>query len=69
MRRTVVRRDEFFARWSGRCCYCDEPAEHIDHVTPISAGGIDAPSNLVPACSRCNYSKGALSLAEWATNF
>jgi 5-methylcytosine-specific restriction endonuclease McrA len=61
-------RTEIFARWSG-CCYCDAPAEHLDHVTPISRQGADAEWNLVPACATCNTSKGAKTLAEWATTF
>jgi hypothetical protein len=62
-------RAEIFSRWSGRCCYCDAPAEHLDHVTPISRQGADAEWNLVPACATCNCSKGAKTLAEWAATF
>ncbi|WP_420706311.1 HNH endonuclease [Streptomyces sp. NRRL S-475] len=58
-----------FARWGGLCCYCDRPAEHLDHVTPISKGGGDVLSNVVPACADCNLSKAALTLAEWAATF
>ncbi|MFI8452188.1 HNH endonuclease [Streptomyces erythrochromogenes] len=64
-----VRKDELFPRWSGFCCYCDGPAEHIDHVTPISRGGDDRLANVVPACSPCNLDKAALTLAEWAATF
>jgi hypothetical protein len=28
-------------------------------------GGLDAPDNVVPACLRCNQSKGAKSLLFW----
>ena len=59
-------RTEIFARWGSACCYCDSPAEHLDHVQPISRGGADAAWNLVPACKSCNLSKGAKTLAEWA---
>ena len=62
-------RAEIFARWGGMCCYCDSPAEHLDHVTPISRGGADAAPNLVPACAPCNQSKGAKRLVEWAATF
>ncbi|WP_073772731.1 HNH endonuclease signature motif containing protein [Streptomyces sp. MJM1172] len=64
-----VRKDELFSRWSGLCCYCDGPAEHIDHVTPISKGGADTLGNVVPACAPCNLAKSALTLAEWAATF
>ncbi|MFG3405618.1 HNH endonuclease [Streptomyces sp. NPDC048142] len=62
-------RAETFARYAETCAYCDAPAEHIDHVNPISKGGADAPHNLLPACAPCNLSKGAKSLAEWAATF
>jgi len=46
--------------------YCDAPAAHVDHVIPRSRGGSDDIDNLVPACARCNLSKGARTLQEWA---
>ena len=62
-------RAEIFARYSWRCAYCDAPAEHLDHVQPLSRGGADAPRNLLPACASCNLSKSAKTLAEWASTF
>jgi 5-methylcytosine-specific restriction endonuclease McrA len=62
-------RSSILARWSDTCTYCDAPAEHLDHVQPISRGGADAAPNLVPACANCNLSKGAKTLAEWAQTF
>jgi 5-methylcytosine-specific restriction endonuclease McrA len=59
-------RAEIFSRWGNACVYCDAPAQHLDHVHPISKGGADAPHNLVPACVPCNLSKGAKTLAEWS---
>lgn len=56
-------------RWRGRCAYCDALAEHLDHVHPLSKGGADAEHNIVPACQKCNLSKGAKTLAEWAETF
>jgi 5-methylcytosine-specific restriction endonuclease McrA len=44
-------------------------ATHLDHVHPLSRGGADAEHNIVPACARCNLSKGAKTLAEWAQSF
>jgi 5-methylcytosine-specific restriction endonuclease McrA len=64
-RTAPYKRAEVFARWGGRCCYCDAPAEHLDHVTPLSRGGRDVLANVVPACADCNLSKAALTLAEW----
>jgi 5-methylcytosine-specific restriction endonuclease McrA len=64
-RKAPYSRAEVFARWGGQCCYCDAPAEHLDHVVPLSRGGRDVLSNVVPACAACNLAKAALTLAEW----
>ncbi len=40
------------------CAYCPQPATSIDHVLAIVNGGLDEPDNVVPACKRCNSSKG-----------
>lgn len=59
-------------RDGGACVYCGRTAEEsgahlqLDHLTPRSAGGEDAPENLVTACRRCNSARQDLSLAEWA---
>lgn len=63
------KRSDIFARWDGACCYCDAPAEHLDHVKPISRGGADVARNIVPACADCNLSKGARSLADWVASW
>ena len=47
------------------CHYCDDPAEHLDHIHPISRGGLHTASNVVPACAPCNLSKGSKTLDEW----
>ncbi|MFE4367961.1 MULTISPECIES: HNH endonuclease [unclassified Streptomyces] len=52
--------------WRWRCAYCpDGRAEHLDHVVPLSKGGTDTADNMVPACAKCNLSKGAKTLMEW----
>lgn len=51
----------------GNCCaYCggDGPL-HLDHVQPLSRGGLHTPGNLVPACQRCNISKQAKPVEAW----
>jgi hypothetical protein len=63
------KRSEIFARWGNLCCYCDAPAEHLDHVHALSKGGADAAHNLVPACAPCNLTKSDKSLADWASTF
>ncbi|OKI71401.1 HNH endonuclease [Streptomyces sp. MJM1172] len=57
------------ARWGSACAYCGKRAEHLDHVVPLSRGGEDVESNMVPACAPCNLSKGAKTLEEWAATF
>lgn len=56
----VFRRDNF------TCVYCGrgspEVTLHCDHVVAHSKGGSDDQSNLVTACSDCNYGKGAKSV-------
>ena len=47
------------------CVYCGGPAEHADHVVPLSRGGAHVVGNLVPACAKCNTSKSARTLPEW----
>jgi hypothetical protein len=44
------------------CSYCLQPAACWDHVNPWSRGGSDHPSNLVPACAKCNGRKRDNSL-------
>jgi len=48
------------------CAYCgsNEPF-HLDHVDPLARGGLHTPSNLAPACQRCNLSKSAKPVEAW----
>lgn len=43
------------------CAYCTRALTRVtaqrDHVKPVSAGGSEWPSNLVPACATCNMRK------------
>lgn len=49
-----------------RCAWCiNGPAEHDDHVLPLSLGGLHVPENIVPACARCNTRKGASLPERW----
>jgi 5-methylcytosine-specific restriction endonuclease McrA len=57
-RRAVLRRD------GGRCAYCSEPADTVDHVVPRSRGGRHEWSNVVAACKRDNLAKGDRLLSE-----
>jgi 5-methylcytosine-specific restriction enzyme A len=52
-------RDQILARDRWTCRRCGERASHIDHITPIAAGGTDHPANLQALCGVCNLAKGA----------
>ena len=48
------------ADFNGLCAYCQErPFEHLEHFIPIDAGGGTTVDNCIPACGKCNWSKGA----------
>jgi 5-methylcytosine-specific restriction endonuclease McrA len=56
--------------WNDKCAYCgqppiDEKSLTLDHVKPKSKGGEDLTANCVPACKKCNHSKGSLEWKEW----
>lgn len=48
-----------------KCVYCGGPFEHVDHFIPLANGGTGWPSNLVPACAQCNFSKNSKLPSEW----
>lgn len=52
--------------FDGKCAYCGS-AEHIqqEHVIPVSRGGGTTIGNIVPACRKCNISKGNKTVTEW----
>ncbi|MEV3856092.1 HNH endonuclease signature motif containing protein [Streptomyces sp. NPDC050095] len=60
------RRADVLVRWGG-CCYCDGPAEELDHVVPLAHGGPDIASNVVASCRDCNARKYTKTLADWAS--
>lgn len=47
------------------CLYCDKPSDTIDHIVPLSRGGLHSIGNLVGACSKCNKSKNNKFITEW----
>ena len=58
-------RDFIFNKTKGRCSYCGEKAEEIDHIVLRANGGTDSTLNLTPACRSCNEKKSNLSLKEF----
>lgn len=56
--------------WRGCCAYCCTPFSKtnkptLDHVYPVTRGGIHAPENWAPACQTCNRSKKDKPLDQW----
>lgn len=49
----------------GKCSYCGLPGSTMDHIVPLSRGGVHAISNIAVACLRCNVAKGAKLVSEW----
>ena len=51
------------ARAENRCEYCRAPEYvfnfpfEVEHIVPVSRGGLDEPSNLALACRSCNLCK------------
>jgi hypothetical protein len=53
-----------------RCAYCGDRATEWDHLRPLvknkrPTGHISEIANLVPACGKCNQSKGGRHWREW----
>ena len=51
------------------CVYCGKPHNEndltIDHVHPRCMGGCSHTRNCVPACVKCNQSKGSQNWLNW----
>ena len=51
------------------CFYCQESFHArlltMDHVIPLTKGGLSVKSNLVPCCKSCNSKKKNLLPTEW----
>jgi 5-methylcytosine-specific restriction endonuclease McrA len=62
--------DQLKARFDyhgNKCVYCNSTEDlHADHMIPLSRGGTNFASNMVPACGSCNRSKGAKTPIEFA---
>lgn len=64
-------RAEVFAKVFGGekpyCVYCgrEGTALVLDHAIPVSRGGSNHPSNLLPACEPCNGAKRAKTFSEF----
>ena len=55
----VLKRDKYL------CVYCGTTAKDMDHVLPITRGGMHDVLNMVTCCRPCNSSKGNRTPDEW----
>ena len=58
LRYKILKRDNFSCEICGRTAE-DGAKLHIDHVIPISKGGLTAEENLRVLCEKCNLGKGS----------
>jgi hypothetical protein len=57
----------FFGATPPSCAFCGaSPIQRWDHLVPVSKGGDTTIGNIVPACAKCDDSKGALPFDDWA---
>jgi 5-methylcytosine-specific restriction endonuclease McrA len=66
--RTFTAKDwqTLLTRFDNRCAYCGSQEELTkDHIVPISRGGRHSVGNIIPACWKCNMSKGTKFIVEW----
>lgn len=63
---------EMQAKWNFKCAYCGMglstytgKSAHREHVIPLSRGGRNRASNIVPSCSTCNLSKHTQTGSEY----
>lgn len=67
----VITKEEIAAKFDaqhGRCAYCGVHLTtefDVDHVFPMSRGGMNTVENIAVSCHGCNASKGSLTVAEW----
>lgn len=63
---TIEQWEAILDEFAHRCAYCSAEGDlHLEHMTPLSRGGRHTASNVVPACPRCNLSKGAKTIFEF----
>jgi hypothetical protein len=66
--RMIVRTRDRNRRGELQCSYCGKVCtmeHHLDHMLPMSRGGIHHPDNLCIACPPCNTRKGGMTYEEF----
>jgi 5-methylcytosine-specific restriction endonuclease McrA len=57
---------ELVATYAGLCGYCGRAARlEPEHRTPLSRGGDNSISNIIPSCRNCNAKKATRTEAEY----
>lgn len=59
---------DLFDEQDGKCVACGiELGDnfHLDHIVPLSRGGLNVDSNVQLLCPSCNLSKGNKTMQEW----
>lgn len=69
-RLTLLEWKEILEKFNHKCAYCGEPPEEgtwleLEHLIPLTRGGLHRKHNVVPACGACNKQKGAKTLDEF----
>lgn len=55
-----------FEYYGNKCKYCGDTENlQVEHQIPLSRGGTNWPSNIAPACAKCNCDKGTMTNAEY----
>ena len=63
---------DMYATQGGRCYYCSveiDSGYHIEHMTPLSRGGMNNVSNICLACAPCNLSKHTKTAEEFKEKY
>ena len=58
-------RESLYKLTDYKCIYCGKPSESLDHLHPMSKGGISSTSNCVPCCLSCNGRKSDSEVLNW----
>jgi hypothetical protein len=68
---TISENDVFdcLLRTDFKCTYCNRNLDfktwELDHVHPLSKGGLNVTTNITPSCKRCNRMKSNLELMDF----
>jgi hypothetical protein len=52
--------------WNNECAYCGSRENlTLDHIVPLSNGGLDITPNIVCCCRDCNHNKSHNKWEDW----